>query len=35
MLGGAFWILATLQYAGAQVVAASAWHHPAYNWQPP
>jgi hypothetical membrane protein len=30
--GGALWILATLQYAVAQVVVAAAWHHPPYSW---
>jgi hypothetical membrane protein len=30
--GGAFWIVATLQYAIAQIVVAAAWHHPPYNW---
>jgi hypothetical membrane protein len=32
ILGGAAWILATLQYAVAQVVVAAAWHHPPYSW---
>jgi hypothetical membrane protein len=32
ILGGTFWILATLQYAVAQIVVASAWHHPPYSW---
>ena len=32
ILGGAAWILATLQYAVAQVVVAAAWHHPHYSW---
>jgi hypothetical protein len=30
--GGAVWIVATLQYAIVQIVAAAAWHHPPYNW---
>jgi hypothetical protein len=29
ILGGAFWVVATLQYAVVQVVVAAAWHHPA------
>jgi hypothetical membrane protein len=32
ILGGACWILAMLQYAVVQVVAAAAWHHPPYSW---
>jgi hypothetical membrane protein len=32
ILGGAAWILATLQYAVVQVVVAAAWHHPPYSW---
>jgi hypothetical membrane protein len=32
ILGGAFWILATLQYAVAQIVVAAAWQHPPYSW---
>src|SRR6202046_5866856 len=32
IVGGAAWILATLQYAVAQVVVAAAWHHPPYSW---
>jgi len=32
ILGGGAWILATLQYAVAQVVVAAAWHHPPYSW---
>ena len=32
ILGGAAWIVATLQYAIVQVVVAAAWHHPPYNW---
>jgi hypothetical membrane protein len=32
ILGGAAWILATLQYTVVQVVAAAAWHHPPYSW---
>jgi hypothetical membrane protein len=32
ILGGAAWIVATLQYAIVQVVVAAAWHHPPYSW---
>ena len=32
ILGGASWIVATLQYAVLQIVVAAAWHHPPYNW---
>ncbi len=32
ILGGTFWIVATLQYAIVQIVVAAAWHHPPYSW---
>jgi hypothetical membrane protein len=32
ILGGAWWVVATLQYAVVQVVVAAAWHHPPYSW---
>jgi hypothetical membrane protein len=32
VFGGVIWILATLQYGLAQIVVASAWHHPPYSW---
>jgi len=32
ILGGACWVVATLQYAAVQVVVAAAWHHPPYSW---
>src|SRR3984957_1488835 len=32
ILGGASWIVATLQYAVLQIVVAAAWHHPPYSW---
>jgi hypothetical membrane protein len=32
ILGGTVWVVATLQYAIVQIVAAAAWHHPPYSW---
>jgi hypothetical membrane protein len=32
ILGGAAWIVATLQYAVVQLVVAAAWHHPPDSW---